>query len=318
MKKNWLWMVLIVAVALAASCGSCMVASLLISGSPDRMPRLVQGQRNAVAVVEVKGVIVSGRRADAFPDQSLAYSESVIQDIKRAIEDPVVQAVVLEVDSPGGSVVPSADIYQALKECTKPIVTSMGEVAASGGYYIACATQYILARPATVTGSIGVISQALNAEELLRKLGIEVQVVRSGKYKDQGGWHRPMSEEEKAMLQAIIDEAHEEFVRVIAEGRDMPVDQVRGLANGRICTGRQAVSLGLVDAEGDFEDAVQIAARLGGIDGEPRIVRFERRPTFFESLWRPFGGSGRSIESMILRELVGGDAPRPQYLYTGP
>jgi signal peptide peptidase SppA len=171
-------------------------------------------------------------------------------------------------------VVGSADIHRALQECPKPIVTSMGEVAASGGYYIACATDYIIARPGTITGSIGVISQYVNAAELLDKLGIHSQVIKSGTYKDQGSVYRELTDEEVAMMQAMVDEMYQEFVAVVADGRGMDPDQVLALADGRVFTGRQAVSLGLVDAEGNLDDAIAVAARLAGLAQVPDVIYY--------------------------------------------
>ena len=317
-KRPWLWVVLIVAAALVLSCGGCMVLGLLSLGASDAMPTLTGAMGNAVAIIEIKGVIVSGQGLRGL-SRGIAYSEDIIGDLKRAVADPTIKAIVLEVNSPGGGVVPSADIYQALRECPKPIVASMGEVAASGGYYVSCPSQHIVVRPATMTGSIGVISQFTNAQELMRKLGVEQQVIKTGRYKDQGGLHRALGEEEIDMLQAMLDEALRDFVEAIVENRDLSEQEVRELADGRVFTGRQAVDVGLVDSEGNLDSAIRIAADLGGIEGEPRIVRYEETPTLFDLLSNLVARIERPTELLLLDELLGnGQVPRLQYLYAGP
>lgn len=313
-----LWIVLIIVVALVLICGGCMALGLLTAGISGSTSASARGVGDAIAIIEVKGIIVSGPSPRGF-GRGIAYAERIIQDLDKALADPTVKAIVLDINSPGGGVVPSTDIYRALKECDKPIVASMGELAASGGYYVSCASQHIVVRPATLTGSIGVIAQFTNAQELMRKLGIEQQTIKTGKHKDQGGLHRPLEKEEMLLYQTIVDETLEEFVRVIIEGRNLPEQRVRRLADGRVFSGRQAVALGLADTEGNLDDAIKKAAELGSIEGEPRIVRFEQEPTFFDLLGLLLEHAGRPTEIVLLEELVGnGEVPRLQYLYTGP
>jgi len=318
--KNKGWICgLVLVVVLALSCGSCVTLGFLTGTGLTAAGRLAGAQGDAVAIVEVKGAIMSGKPPLGLAESGIAYSEKVVQDLVAASADPQVAAIVLDVDSPGGTVVASADIYRALKECPKPIVTSMGETAASGGYYVACGTQYIVARPATLTGSIGVRWDFINVQRLMRKLGVEVQSIKSGEHKDQGGWHRPLTEEEIAMLEPMIDETWLDFVLVVAQSRNLPEEQVRALADGRVFTGRQALSWGLVDAEGGQKEAIQIAAQMGGIEGEPRIVRFERPPGLLDILKGFLSRVKRPTELLLLEELLGrGQVPRLQYLYTGP
>jgi protease IV len=277
------------------------------------------GLGEAVAVIPVKGVITSGSASAGFSTSGTAYSERVIDDLKKAEADPTVRAIVLDVDSPGGSVVASADIHRALRECPKPVVTSMGETAASGGYYIACATQYILARPSTLTGSIGVIWEFTNAATLLEKLGVQVQVIKSGSHKDEGGLYRALTADEVAVFQALVNESYEEFLQVVADGRKLPVDQVRALADGRVYSGHQALGLKLIDAEGNLDDAIQVAARRGGIRGEPRIVRYEASPSFWQILSGFTAPAQRPAELQLLEAFLGKDgAPKLEYRYLGP
>ncbi len=204
----------------------------------------------------------------------ITASESIIDQIDRFKEDTSVKAIVLRVDSPGGGVSPSQEIFDEVKAAAavKPVVVSMGSVAASGGYYVAAPAQRILANPGTITGSIGVIMQFTNIEELLGKVGLKSQVVKSGSHKDIGSPVRPMSAEDRAILQSLIDDVYEQFVQAVAESRNMDPEKVRRLADGRIFTGRQALEAGLVDELGGYRDAIRVAAELAGIEGKPKVV----------------------------------------------
>jgi protease-4 len=166
-------------------------------------------------------------------------------------------------------------VKKAQKE--KKVLVSMGSVAASGGYYIACAADTIMANPGTITGSIGVIMESLNVEELLHKIGLRSMVVKSGKHKDLGSPLRPMTDEEKKLLQGVLDSVHDQFVRAVAEGRKLPVEKVRELADGRIFSGEQAKNLGLVDELGNLEEAIALAAKMAGIQGEPEVIYAEKK-----------------------------------------
>lgn len=219
---------------------------------------LVFGDR--VAVVEIKGVV-----ADAEP---------TIENLTKFTKDDSVKALVLRIESPGGGVSPSQELYEEVRRTVqkKPVVVSMGAVAASGGYYIAAAAQKIYANPGTITGSIGVILQFTNLEELFRKIGFRMEIVKSGPYKDVGNPGREMTPEERAYLQDLIDNVHQQFVRAVAEGRRMEEEKVQEVADGRIFTGEQAKELGLVDELGDLKDAINAAAKMAGIEGEPKVV----------------------------------------------
>ena len=217
-----------------------------------------------VGVLEVKGVI--------------ANVQPTIEELAKFRRDGSVKAVVVRIESPGGGVSPSQELYQEIRRTVreKPVVVSMGSVAASGGYYIACAAQKIYANPGTITGSIGVILQFTNFEELLRKIGFRMEVVKSGPYKDVGNPGREMTAEEKAYLQEMVDNVHQQFVRDVARGRRMKVEKVREVADGRIFTGEQAMELGLVDELGNLKDAINAAAKMAAIEGEPKVVYPEK------------------------------------------
>jgi protease-4 len=189
-------------------------------------------------------------------------------------KDTGISAIVLRVDSPGGGVVASQEIYDEVvrvRDDGTPIVVSMGAVAASGGYYVACAGDSVVANAGTITGSIGVLMEFTNLEELLGKVGVEFDVVKSGEYKDTGSLAREMTDEERALLQTTVDDIYAQFVETVALEREMDEASVRALADGRILSGRQALDAGLVDRLGTLSDAVAIAGRMGGIEGEPRV-----------------------------------------------
>ena len=269
---------------------------------------------DAVAVIYAEGIISSGSAGSASGIGGVTPPR-LKADLRRAANDASVKAVVLRIDSPGGSVVASNEIYRMLKEFSKPVVVSMGETAASGGYYIACASRWIVANPDTLTGSIGVISELPNAEELLKKIGVQIIVVKSGANKDMGSFSRPMTDDETKLWQAVIDQAYDGFVKIVAEGRNLPEERVRPLADGRVYTGRQAKELGLVDQLGYLDDAIAKAGELGGITGKPRTVEYVPRPTLLELLTSMSSrASGISLE-----QILGFDAmPRLEYRFVGP
>ena len=218
-----------------------------------------------VGVVEIKGVI-----ADPKP---------VVLQLKRFRKDKNVKAIVLRIDSPGGGVGPSQEIYAEVKKTTrvKKVVASMGAIAASGGYYVGAAADHIIANPGTITGSIGVIMEFANAEELFKKIGVSAIIIKSGDYKDTGSPLRKMTPEERRLLEGFVGNVHQQFVTAVAEGRKMSEETVRTIADGRIFSGQQAQELGLLDSLGNMEDAIALAAELGGIKGEPSVVYGEKK-----------------------------------------
>jgi len=221
---------------------------------------------NRVALVELEGVILDG--------------DAVIRQLREHEESPSVRAVVMRINSPGGVVAPTQEIVRGverLRRAGKPVVASLGSVAASGGYYVAIATDRIFASPGTLTGSIGVVMQMANVEGLLKRVGVDYVVVKAGRYKDIGNFSRTMTPEERQILQALLDDIYTQFVTAVAEGRKLDRDTVLRLADGRIYSGRQALALRMVDELGGLEDAVEAAGRLGGIVGRPKILYPKRR-----------------------------------------
>lgn len=227
---------------------------------------------DAVAVVDIHGEIF--------------YDRWKIDEINSYRDDSNVKAVLIHINSPGGGVAASQALYQAITKlrAEKPVVASLASVAASGGYYVACAADSIVAEEGTLTGSIGVIASFLRTEELFHKIGLDVTVIKSGIYKDVGSPYREMTDEEKSYLGDLLDNVYEQFLKAINEGRGMPMDQVRELAEGRLYTGEQAYQCGLVDRLGSYEDALLLAAELGGIEGQPRVVKKHRKRSLAEAI----------------------------------
>ena len=215
-----------------------------------------------VAIIEIYGTI-SG-------------SNDVIRQLKKYSKDSSIPAIVLDIDSPGGAVVPSQEIYEEVlkaKKAGKKVVASLRSLGASGGYYIACSADTIVANPGTLTGSIGVIFEFPVVQELFKKIGVKFEVVKRGELKEVGTSFRSMTQEERDLLQSVIDDTYNQFVDAVKEGRGLEREKILELADGRVFTGRQAKELGLVDELGDIEDAIKIAGKMGDITGVPRTIR---------------------------------------------
>ena len=232
---------------------------------------------------------------------TIGDAEELIEQIREFADDGRIKAVVLRIDSPGGGVAASQEIYQAVRELKKKkkVVASMGSVAASGGYMIAVAADRIVANPGSITGSISAVMRHANVEELMKKVGVRSSVVKSGKFKDIGSPTREMTAEERSLLQAIVDDIYDQFVRTIAENRKLPLQRVLELSDGRIFSGRQAKGLGLVDDLGGLQDAVLLAGKLSGMEGRPEIVHgMKKKTTFLKYLMG-------SMTSAVVEEIKG-------------
>jgi protease-4 len=253
---------------------------LILTVSDDGLPGGAK-----VAVVEVEGVIGVGS------DRGLD-TESIIRTLGEYRDDPSVRAVVLRIDSPGGVVAPTQEIFTAvrrLREAKKPVVASLGSVAASGGYYVAVSADRIFASPGTLTGSIGVVMQLANVEGLLKKVGVEYVVVKAGAYKDVGNIARAMTPEERRILQSLLDDVYDQFISAVAEGRGLEPQAVRAFAEGRIYSGRQAQGLKMVDDLGGLEDAIEAAAKMAGLPPKPKVLYPKRRFSLRELLRNEWG-----------------------------
>lgn len=245
--------------------GVGLLLSLLILGAAYYLGSREQFGGPKLALIEVEGVITD--------------SEEIVEQIRRHVENPTIRALVIRINSPGGGVAASQEIYEELRKVRqlhgKPVVASLGTVGASGGYYIAAAADKILSNPGTITGSIGVILQIPNLSDLMQKVGIRSVVIKSGPYKDIASATRDLTPEERRLLQRLIDDIHDQFIQAVAEGRGLPRERVEALADGRILSGRQALELGLIDQLGNLQDAIAKAAELGGVPGKPQIVQID-------------------------------------------
>lgn len=231
-----------------------------------------------VAIVELEGIILD--------------VEDILRDLKSHRENPLVRAVVVRINSPGGVVGPTQELYDSLKrlrEAGKPVVASLGAVAASGGYYVAVAADSIYANPGTLTGSIGVIMQMANLENLMKKVGVDYVVIKSGQFKDVGNISRPMTPEERRVLQALLDDVHRQFIDAVAESRKLDRGKVVQFADGRVFSGAQAKSLAMIDQLGGLEEAVNAAAKLAGLDVPPRLLLPKRRFSVMDLLRSQLG-----------------------------
>jgi protease-4 len=237
-----------------------------------------------------------------------------LEELKKYKENPSVKAILIRINSPGGAVVPSQEIYEEVqkirKETGKKVIISMGTLAASGGYYIASASDRIVANPGTLTGSIGVIMELMNVEGLFKKVGLESVVIKSGLRKDVGSPFRSMTKEEREYLQSVMDDVHLQFIEAVVKGRGLKKEEVTALADGRVFTGKQALEYKLVDELGDLEDAILVAAKMVGIKGEPKIIETKKKFSITDLLKSEFLGNVR------LFNLNQKSAPGLNYLWT--
>jgi protease-4 len=228
--------------------------------------------KEKVALVNVEGPILQAK--------------NTVDEIKDYVKDKSIKAIVLRVDSPGGGVVPSQEIYEEVRKAVarKKVIISMGSVAASGGYYISAPASRIIANPGTITGSIGVIMEVPNIKGLMDKIGVKTEVIKSGKHKDIASVFRGIGSEEREILQGVMNDVHEQFIKAVSDGRRIPIEDVRKIADGRIFSGNQAAKIGLVDEIGDLEYAIKVAAKMAGIKGEPEVVTKKEKSTLLELL----------------------------------
>lgn len=270
MSNSTRWFLIIAGSLIVIGIGAILFFYLMLKNISDYDADVVIGSGDRIAIVELKGVILS--------------SEDIVRQLKKYNEDRSIKGILFRIDSPGGGVVASQEIYEEVKKIRdqkKSIVVSMGSLAASGGYYVACPANKIVANPGTLTGSIGVISQFMRYDSLLGKIGVEVNTVKSGKFKDAGNPFRAMTSDDKQYFQKLMDDVHRQFITAIETERKLNHDSVAAFADGRVFTGEQALKMGLVDTIGTYEDAVMITARLAGIKGTPSIVKEKKRTLTF-------------------------------------
>jgi protease-4 len=264
---------------------SAVVALVLVLTGSRRDRGRIGGaafSKDKVAVVELTGIMTSSHNVGS----RAVSARKIITQLEKYRDDDSVKAIVLRVDTPGGTVVAAQEIHGELMRLRagskKKVVVSMGDLAASGGYYVACAADRVIASPGTLTGSIGVIMQFPNYQGLFGKIGLGTNTVKSGEFKDVGNGAREMSDRDRRLLQGLVDDVYSQFVEAVAAGRRMSPEQVRPLADGRVFSGRQAQQLGLVDELGDLDAAIAAAGRLAGIEGKPEVIRESPRRGIWE------------------------------------
>ena len=279
------------------SAGLLAVMVLLAVGSallPDRW----KSPSGEIALVRIQGMLMD--------------SQNIVRQLSNYRHNPNVRGIVLRIDSPGGAVAPAQEIYNEimkLKADHKTVYASMGTVAASGGYYIACAANYVLANPGTLTGSIAAVMAFSNIEELTDKIGVKPIIIKSGKYKDVGSPLRGMKPEERKLLQSVVEDVHQQFVQAVAKGRGLPVSEVTAIADGRIMTGQQALTLKLVDEMGGLEKTIELLAKKIGVEGRPKVIEEKEKTPFFDWLLQS------SLPSRLAATLMPASLPRLQYVW---
>lgn len=305
--------------------GSLLLGRAFLSATPEGKRQIfetvVEGKgEDKIAIVPIKGLLTNESGDGLFLERD-SIVETVKQDLEQATQDSQVKAILLEVDSPGGGITASDVIYNRIMkfkaDTQKKVVVYMGDIAASGGYYISSAADAIVAHPTTITGSIGVIMPLINVAELINRYGIKDNSIASGTMKEIGSPFKPMTQEEADILKDIINELYMQFVKVVSTGRNLDIETVKKLADGRIYTGKQAVEKGLVDQLGYLEDAIHVTKKLSGLS-EATIVRYEK-PSGLAGI---FGLMSRKFfQNNTIRLDISHfheqDSIKPMYLWTG-
>ena len=279
------------------SAGLLALMVLVAVGSallPDRW----KSPSGEIALVRIQGMLMD--------------SQNIVRQLSDYRHNPGVRGILLRIDSPGGAVAPAQEIYSEIMKLRadhKTVYASMGTVAASGGYYIACAADYVLANPGTLTGSIAAVMAFSNIEELTNKIGVKPVVIKSGKYKDVGSPLRAMNPEERKLLQNVVDDVHQQFVQAVAKGRGLSVSEVKEIADGRIMTGQQALKLKLIDEIGGLEKTLELLAKKIGVEGRPKVIEEKEKTRFFDWLLQS------SLSSRFAETLMPSSLPRLQYVW---
>ncbi len=274
--------------------------------------RVKPSAKDTIAIVNISGPI----RLNMFPKRFFEYdAEAIVKKLRNLGDKKDIKAIILRINSPGGSVAAVQEIYSEIiklrTEKNKVFIASMGDVAASGGYYIASACDKIVANPGTITGSIGVLLEIGNVQELFKKIGLKVEIIKSGKHKDSGSIFRELTQEEKEMFQGLVQEAYNQFIDAIVQGRKMEKEKLLKLADGRVYTGSQAVSCGLVDKLGNDRTAIELAKELAKISGEPKIIYEE----YYNPIEQLFSFFDMSKTASPLQEVVNKNRVRFEYIF---
>ena len=271
---------------------------VLVAVGSALLPDRWKSPSGEIALVRIQGMLMD--------------SQNIVRQLSDYRHNPGVRGILLRIDSPGGAVAPAQEIYSEIMKLRadhKTVYASMGTVAASGGYYIACAADYVLANPGTLTGSIAAVMVFSNIEELTNKIGVKPVIIKSGKYKDVGSPLRAMNPEERKLLQNVVDDVHQQFVQAVAKGRGLSVSEVKEIADGRIMTGQQALKLKLIDEIGGLEKTLELLAKKIGVEGRPRVIEEKEKTPFFDWLLQS------SLSSRLVETLIPASLPRLQYIW---
>jgi protease-4 len=299
----------------------CISITLVPSPGPLKEERLSGEGDDKVLVMELSGVISAAEESGVLTERPSMVAR-VKEELTRAAQDEHVKAMVLRINSPGGTVTASDVLHHEIVKFKAkrkiPVVASIMDIGASGGYYVAVAADKIMAHPSTVTGSVGVLMLTMNARGLLEKIGVEANTVTSGPKKDMGSPFRPMTEEERRIFQGVIDFFYERFLTVIREGRrNLTPEQIRKLADGRIYSGEQAKALGLVDEVGYLDEAIEMAKKEAKLE-EARVVAYRRPGEYRNNIYSSFSAAGWSLPApadFSLMNLIRGGTPQFMYLW---
>ena len=271
---------------------------VLVAVGSALLPDRWKSPSGEIALVRIQGMLMD--------------SQNIVRQLSDYRHNPGVRGILLRIDSPGGAVAPAQEIYSEIMKLRadhKTVYASMGTVAASGGYYIACAADYVLANPGTLTGSIAAVMAFSNIEELTNKIGVKPVIIKSGKYKDVGSPLRAMNPEERKLLQNVVDDVHQQFVQAVAKGRGLSVSEVNEIADGRIMTGQQALKLKLIDELGGLEKTIELLAKKIGVEGRPKVIEEKEKTPFFDWLLQS------SLSSRLVETLIPASLPRLQYIW---
>lgn len=301
---RWFWGIFISLIVIAiVFLGISFLYLARMTASGDRYYEQTGGGSGKVAVVNLDFTILS--------------SESIVRQFNKFGDDKSIKAIILRVNTPGGGVAASQEMYEIIRKTRdkgKPVIVSISSLGASGGYYASCGGSIIVADPGSLVGSIGVIMNLMNFKELAEKIGVSETIIKSGELKDAGNPFREMNEKDKEYFQDIVNDSYDQFLDVVSKERKIDKEKLREYANGRVFTGRQAKDIGLIDSLGTFEDAVRIAGRMAGIDGEPTLVREKERLSLAERILDGLSNNEiKSIKEEIRTEFI--NQPLLQYKF---
>ncbi|MEO8209322.1 MAG: signal peptide peptidase SppA [bacterium] len=301
---RWFWGIFIslIVIALLFS-GICLLFLAKSLSTSDRYYEQTGKGKGKIAVVELDFTIIS--------------SESIVRQFKKYSEDKSIKGIILRVNTPGGGVAASQEMYEIIKntrDAGKPVIISISSLGASGGYYASCGGSIIVADPGSLVGSIGVIINLMNFKDLAEKIGVSQTIIKSGELKDAGNPLRVINEKDKEYFQSIVDDSFDQFLDVVSKERNIDKEKLKEYATGRVYTGRQGKDIGLVDSLGTYEDAVRIAARMSGIEGEPTIVKERERLSLVERILDGFSNNEiKTIKEDLKSEFI--DQPLLQYKF---